>query len=437
MKKYLKTIIKVIFYLFLFLVPWQTRLFLVFDSVKGAYSEFGSISLYAVDFLVIGILLLAGYKTLSDQKKIANMKISLLWSVLIAFDLIFLFSIFRAENWGVAVYKYLLFLLGLGLFFIIRNYSYYGIKKIKIFYALISGLALQAVLGIYQFLTQSTFACKYLGLAEHLPYGLSGESVLENASGRWLRAYGGLDHPNIFGALMALAVIITIYLLVSKKVAQKWDNLNIALLFVFMLALFFSFSRGAWLGLVAGLLVWGLVAYRTKVFNLKLEFLRKPLFWGALILLFLFFIEYGNLISTRVAGGDRLEIRSLSERTSYYDDAGIILKNDWLTGVGAGNYVTKLEEIKTTQPFWYYQPIHNTFVLIWAELGVVGLILFLFFLGILLGRLPLKLKSSGFNLGLFAALLVVMLLEHWLFSLHFGILFLWIWLGIISLKNNN
>ena len=73
-----------------------------------------------------------------------------------------------------------------------------------------AGAFLQACLGIYQFFTQSSFACKWLGMASHNAQDL-GVSVIETLSGeRWLRAYGGLDHPNIFGGFLCFSILILI-----------------------------------------------------------------------------------------------------------------------------------------------------------------------------------------------------------------------------------
>lgn len=52
-----------------------------------------------------------------------------------------------------------------------------------------------------------------------------------------------------------------------------------------------------------------------------------------------------------------------------------------LFGVGVGQFVPELWRTYPDLPVWQYQPVHNLFLLIWSELGVVGLVLFLMLLG--------------------------------------------------------
>jgi len=433
MKKFLEHNFKYLFYIFLFFLPWQTRLFLYQGQLKGEYSEFLSVSLYASDLVLLMLLLVAGIiwfdKFKAETKP--EFRKNKLWWALAAFDAIFLVSSFLAGNRLVAFYHYFLFLAGVALFLILSQAKKFHFERIKTFYVLLSSLFLQALLGIYQFLTQSTFACKYLGLAQHLPYGLSGESVLENSTGRWLRAYGGFDHPNIFGAMMAIAILLSIYLLLHHGQNKNRLNLHVIFLFIFTLALFFSFSRGAWLGLAAAFVVWLLVEYQKSILSSESKFFRQPLFWGLFLLLLVFFFEYGNLVTTRVSGIDRLEIKSISERMDYLHDAKTIISHNYLLGVGPGNYVAASVAVNQTQPFWYYQPVHDYFVLVLSELGIFGLLFYLIFLALLFWHLSIARRANGLNLALGAVVLTTMMLEHFFFSLHFGILMLWVILGLI------
>ena len=433
MKKFLEHNFKYLFYIFLFVLPWQTRLFLYQGQLKNEYSEFLSVSLYGSDIILVLLLVAALIIVALDFKKFVktDSKISALWWALAGLDLVFLISACVANNHVTAFYHYILFLAGVALFFIISQAKNFHLERIKTFYVLLSSLFLQALLGIYQFLTQSTFAYKYLGLAQHLPYGLAGESVLENSTGRWLRAYGGFDHPNIFGAMMAMAILLSIYLLLHHSQNKNRLNLHVIFLFVFTLALFFSFSRGAWLGLAAAFVVWLLVEYQKSILSYQSKFFRQPLFWGLLLLLLIFFFEYGNLVTTRVSGVDRLEVKSISERLDYLQDAKIIISHNYLLGVGPGNYVAASVAVNPAQPFWYYQPVHNYFVLVLSELGIFGLLFYLVFLGLLFWRLSISRRANGLNLALGAVVLMTMMLEHFFFSLHFGILMLWVILGLI------
>ena len=106
--------------------------------------------------------------------------------------------------------------MGIGLFWLISSVEYNRRYLVGSF--LISAI-IQAFLGIWQFFTQSSFASKWLGMALHDASDL-GTSVIQiiGSDGfwqRWLRAYGGLDHPNILGGLLGIGVFVSIISIVK------------------------------------------------------------------------------------------------------------------------------------------------------------------------------------------------------------------------------
>ena len=89
--------------------------------------------------------------------------------------------------------------------------------------------------------------------------------------------------------------------------------------------------------------------------------------------------------------------------------------------------------IKNNIPARHYQPVHNVFLLIWAEIGIIGL---LFFIGLLLCVINKKgSKNLIVSMPLLAAMIMIFLFDHWWWSLHFGVLFFWLVLGIAEIKH--
>ena len=197
------------------------------------------------------------------------------------------------------------------------------------------------------------------------------------------------------------------------------------------------------------------------------------IFVGFIIVLFLFNL-YGNLALTRLSKDTRLEIKSNTERLEYYKYSKQIIKKHWLFGVGIGNYTLYNANLRikcestnceyANRPSWYYQPVHNTFLLVWAETGILGLVGFLGLLGyIIIFNFQFSIFKHFFNykeirnqkseirnseqdysnqginknfvlsLPILSAIIVIMLVDHWWWSLHFGMLFLWLILGLIVL----
>jgi len=435
----LKKIIEYGFYLLVFLLPWQTRLILRNNDLNRGPWQYGQISLYGVDILLIILLILQTIIFIKNRgAKENNNKNNFLLIFLSAWSLIIFVSTFFAPDKILSFYRLGVFLLGLGIFWLIIKVDY---NKIKLSIAFFSSLAIQGVLATWQFLTQEALACKWLGLAYHSPADL-GASVVDAVGSdgigeRWLRAYGSLDHPNILGGVMAIGLIFIFYSLANhKRVDNKKTDRNYIFycLFLFLISagLIFSFSRSAALAFVVGI-----------IFLLISKLFKKD--WGALkktsgaIILFLIlfsviFANYQNLFITRAEAKARLETKSLVERKMYLNDSLRLIKKNWLFGIGIGNYTKALSNSEARIPWYYLEPVHNTFLLVWVETGIFGLIFFLSFLFYLFVRV-IKNKSI-LSLSLLLALVIMMSFDHYSWSLHFGVLFFWFIVGIIY-KNHN
>jgi len=427
LKKYLAPAVEYGFYLFVFLLPWQTKIIL-----RPAPSNFNEISLYLSHFILLLVLIGFFVHKLHDKKP--DEKITSLWLALVGTELGVLVSFFFAPDQWLAFYFYVLFLVGISLFYILREggaasgYDNPFLDKAKVMYCFFASLFLQAGLGIYQFLSQSAPANKYLGLAAHDPGNL-GTAVIEVASGRWLRAYGGLDHPNIFGGVLALSLIAAAYLLASRTVIRRRKDIveSLALFIYYFVALFalvFTFSRAAWLAALVG----------AVILLITLAFKRDAWIFGRFIVLMFFstvmvliaVMPYQDLCRVRLDASGRLEQKSLTERVVYMSEARQLWRQSWLTGIGVGNYSAALARTDANaKKSWEYQPVHNFFLLLGTESGPFALVFFAIFLGLLIT----KNRREVFAPALFAALLVLMLFDHWLLSLPFGLIFLFLMLG--------
>jgi O-antigen ligase len=227
---------------------------------------------------------------------------------------------------------------------------------------------------IYQFFTQSAPACKYLGLASHNPADL-GESVVETISGRWLRAYGGFDHPNILGGVLAISLILVAYLLAKKKILngsrQIWSSIFLFVFyFVGLYALFFSFSRAAWIALIVGLLV--LLITLICFYDKWVLGRFIALIFFTLVLAGIVALPFQELVSARIEVETRLEQKSINDRYTYLLESRELLKNNFPFGVGIGNYHTALSLADNNKKaVWDYQPVHKfLFYVLFTETGL-------------------------------------------------------------------
>jgi O-antigen ligase len=138
-----------------------------------------------------------------------------------------------------------------------------------------------------------------------------------------------------------------------------------------------------------------------------------------------------ELVLTRVHIDSNIENRSVSERVVQYQEANNLIEKRPFTGVGIGNYISVLINERQTKGDWYsYQPVHNTFMLVWAELGIFG---FMAILG-LLYYLFMHRNKLAYQNSLLIVLLILLIFDHWLWSFHFGILFFWLILGTVAIR---
>lgn len=428
-------------YLLLFLLPWQTRL--IFDPgfINGGYFEYGTKSIYATDVLVGLILSLAFYKVLtvkrSKERKdylLSGKRYGTLLFLLAGFDLMVFVSIFFSDSWSLSTFVYLRFLLGIGLFWLLTNTVF---NKLKLYTSFFAGVFIQSLLAIWQFLSQSTFANKWLGMAFHSAgEGMAGVVEVTGA-GRWLRSYGALDHPNVLGGFLTIAFLLSVWVNVAKRYKLQSIFGFVALNYIFVpvvsAALFFTFSRSAWLGLVVGLVVFLSVAVIKKDLLAQKKILRIILVSG--ITVFILLAGYGDLVSTRFANETRLEIKSTNERMQSLYLASEIIRVSPSFGVGVGNYTNFVHKhVSKYMPSYAYQPVHNVYLLVATEVGFWGSLFFVsifVYLLMCIFRQCLGVGSSCYNLSLVMALLVMMMFDHWWWSLHFGIFFFWIIIGIV------
>jgi hypothetical protein len=425
--KFLRLLTESFLLLFVFLLPWQTKL-IIFPSDNN----FNEISLYASHLALI--LALISFLIYQIIKRREEDRIPKIWYFLGIVEVFFFISFFFASDKLLATYHFILLIAGLALFYILREgfskstYQDSIFNRKRAIYAFLASIFFHASLGIYQFLTQSSFANKYFGLAKHDPQVL-GTSVIETTSGRWLRAYGGLDHPNILGGVLVFALLLTVFLLARKKVINsRIQAYGLLILFVSyfvsLLALFFTFSRAAWLAFLVGLAVLFFSIFKREDKWVLGRFLALVFFSSLLFLLA--FLPYKDLVLTRFQVESRLEIISTTERVEQMQTAGSVVKKSPIFGIGAGNYVKHLED-SLLNVSEYPQPVHNSFLLLLAETGFLSLFALLFFFFFLLrdGR------RESFSSAIIISLLVLMIFEHWFFSLPFGILFFFFILGII------
>jgi O-antigen ligase len=279
-------------------------------------------------------------------------------------------------------------------------------------FAFCLGLVVPAVLGWFQTATGISPAAALLGLAQHLA-DHRGDAVVESGAGRMLRAYGSFSHPNVFGGFLAVSLVLTAWLW------ERWRGKHRPVLFsfaiIFSATLVITFSRSAWLAVGVSALVG---AALMLWFRKRLPREAIPMLAGSLFVILITSAVFVQPLFARFDPSERLEAISIAERAGQYTTVHEVILRNPITGVGFGAYTAALAKEFPGGPSWSYQPIHNAFLLVLSEIGVLG------FLAMLLWTLSVDrfhLRALHLRGGIFAAsigaiLLVVALFDHYLWS---------------------
>ena len=433
----LNKIIKYSTLLFVFLIPWQARLILTAGSINNGYWEYGTQSLYATEILLLVLLiaLISKYVIAIKRNKpnfsIKNLNslVGLIAVVIVFSGLSILWSIDKSvalEHWVVLIEAGVVFLI---------LYSR-AISFDNFLWTIIASGFFQAVLAITQSFLQFVPSSTILGIATQSA-DILGASVVETDSSRWLRAYGSFPHPNILGGWLVISLMSLITVsrsLVVESVGKKdrTTKMRFAIRYlvfgVLIFGLLVTFSRSAWLSALVGIGIFVALSFKDKIF--------KPLVFkltGILVLVVILFgFMYPDQFSSRINNQNRLEVKSNTERADSLAQGWNIIKQNRFLGTGIGNYGLSVHKnIDSTQPAYYYQPVHNVFLLIWAELGVFGLIGILILINFVL--VIFRKKRDFVSLIVLLPLVVIMLFDHYFWTLYSGIMIFSIYLSIFLL----
>lgn len=393
---------KIFFFFFILLLPLQTRLILT-----PGKTEFLTFSIYLSEIFLW--LALGFWLARADLGKIRIPRVFLF----------FCFFVFLSIAWSsdrVAAFRLWLFVFdGIVAYIFLREYGELRGAAVKCF---LFSMFVAAIFGIWQFFHLSSPVEKWLGLAARGAWNL-GDIVVAFDGERWLRAYGPFPHPNIFGGYLAAAILLVFVILRSRAEESRDPSLALRMttayifLSVFLLALFLTFSRGAWLALVIAA-----VYFLAKNYNRE----TKKLFIFSLIFIAAMGAVFWPFLKTRATSSGRLEGKSNTERLASWREGLTVWWNHPIFGAGKIHPNPPLQK-EGAPPFekgrlgGILQPPHNIFILILAELGLLGFLIYLF-----LWRNFWKNPAARPLLILF---FVIGFFDHYLWTLWSGQILFW------------
>lgn len=279
---------------------------------------------------------------------------------------------------------------------------------------LLIGLVLESMIMVGMGLTGHVF---------HLPgiksrLDLASEFPEVAATGLLGRVGGTVGSPNGAASYLVLLLIPAVSVLLSG-LSRSYRRLALLGIGLGLVSLVFTLTRGAWVTFLFGTATLCFVTWRRGWLSARIPFCLS-------VALALLLIIFHSSVSTRILGDDR---GSAEARVTMIKSALNVIRDNPAIGVGLNNYVFTLDRYAKSQD-WAYA-VHNTYLLVWSETGIGGLIAFLWFLTSSLHRGWLCWKSDdrllsslalGFTVGLLAhmAHMLVELLYHGRGELQLG-----------------
>jgi O-antigen ligase len=385
-----------------------------FSFLNGGFNEYMTMSFSWADLLMLAIIVIYTIKSVYCQvinpyyaslgqrvfeKSFKNVSRETFYLI------IFLgwvgLSIFWSQYRPLAIYRFLTFTeIVLFAAIVVKYLKNSNWLKMTPFALVLSGL-FQSLLGIAQFVHNASLGFHFLGESIIGPNIDGVAKILINGE-KHIRAYGTFPHPNILAGFLIIPLFLIIAELISRRFLSKsmakhskgleagtaatedfqqeivsyetipgliptsflWLSLSVTG-FGFVL----TFSRSAFLGLFFGLLIYIFLIAPTRNLVQKFKsYYKFPVTWT--ILLALMIIALLNTTSF-------FSNQSLQERQLYQDVSYETISGSPIRGIGAGQFILNEHKLHPDLEAWQYQPVHNVYLLIFSELGIVGFILFI------------------------------------------------------------
>jgi hypothetical protein len=324
-------------FLTVFFLPFRTD-FLLHGGALGESNWTDGIYL---SFSDVSLLLLFTYLLISNQK-IRRSAIADRIPIL-AFITACTLSVINSTWRMASIYQIAMLSIAAFLFYFVLTNSLTTPEDVDIILvAFMTSLIFQSSLAILQFVT-----------ARQLDYFSTGQGPWGGGPNLWGRGFGtNIDRPNGFAALISPVLFLSVSVLFGTKMHRK-------------LGLMVSFSRGAWIGFFVGLVVLLILFYREGLFTTVRPW--KIVALGGLLLALLF-----PYLKARVVNdfGNSATI----SRIPLMIAAIRMAKTHPLLGAGVNTFRSIMKSFIAGLEIFYFDEVHNQYLLVLAETGVVGLL---------------------------------------------------------------
>lgn len=270
----------------------------------------------------------------------------------------------------------------------------------------------QVFIALFQFRNGHSVGADFLGESELLK-GFYGTSWVVLNGRIFLRGYGTFPHPNIFAAFLNLLLIKVLFTNIFTLISKFNKYIRIGLALILLVGVSLTLSR-------TGLVV-AFVVILLKFFSLMFKLIKNEK---------KFAFGFISIWSERLVNLFKGEEVSFSERIKLARISIKLIKENFVNGVGWGKFISAMgkDVPKTDSGHILFEPVHNIFLLILAENGVIfGSMIIFGIMGFWFGNLFRSIRSRNLNLLLIILSLGVWFIigsnfDHYFWTLPQGIL---------------
>ena len=390
---------KWLLFLFVLLLPTQLgkHFFFDFSYISGVRVDYLAPTIYLTDILV-GIIAIINIKHIYNFFK--SKKILILIFLL-------LINILTSLSKPLAIYSFIKIIEFLIIFAVFKKVK---ISAKSILYALFIGALTTLFLSILQFVSKHSIQGIFYFLGERYftfsTYGIAKATINSIA---FLRPYASFSHPNSLSGFYLL--IYT--LILTHPMFKKSSLVKTLLLFISTILVFLSFSK---IAIFTFLIINFLYILKTNKNNpcVLCKYSKIIIF----LILSIVFIQ---------AKTDPLTIQ---KRLELILNSWNIIKENIVFGTGIGNYLIAQKGFFSKYYVFFNQPVHNIFLLYFAEIGIIfGLLIILLFFKIL-KKVVLKYPF------IISCVVITGFFDHYWFTLQQNILLFAVVFGLLKIKNS-
>jgi O-antigen ligase len=288
-------------------------------------------------------------------------------------------------------------------------------------YAFALASSLHSIVAIAQMVQGDSLGLAWLGEIQRdpaNPFGFGAQPF---------RPSGFAFHPNTLAGFLVIGLFAGLILMLSESGIRRW--LVGCLTGLIVLGLLGTASRTALVGVGVALLI--ALPFMLHS-SLKHHLARQNIIWGGIGILGILTLVIGAGLASATLR-DRMAVflegpDTFGSRLTYaFPDTTAIIADHELLGVGIGNLMVNIGELRQGS-LEYLLPAHNVYWMIWAELGMVGLVLFVLSHVFMLMRLHPANPPEIIGWGLcWVAILVILLGDYYFWGeLSSRVLLFWV-----------